>query len=148
MILEIALGFARVVVLLAAASPFAEVKLSTATPASIDEIYTADKLRDPFLKGTSAAAGNLPVKSYNPDDFSIHNLSLRGVMKDAGVDYALFSDITLGVSFVLRKGKLYDYKERVVPGVSGTLDIKQKMVRLVTREKDFQQFRLGAEGKD
>ena len=157
MILEIILGFAQAAVPLAAAASLpeagapksAEVKVSTAAvPTSIEEIYTAGRLRDPFLKGASAAAGSLSVKSYNPEDFSIHNLSLRGVMKDAGVDYALFSDMTLGVSFILRKGKLYDYKGRVVPGVSGTMDIKQKMVRLATREKDFQQFRLGAEGKD
>lgn len=125
-----------------------EVKTSTATAPTVSGIYTADRLRDPFQRATSGGGGAAAGKAFAPEDFNIHNLSLRGVMKDAAADYALLVDSNFGVSFVLRKGKLYDEKGKVVPGVTGSLNIKQKTASLMTREKDVQVFRLGEEGKE
>ncbi|MBI3551208.1 MAG: hypothetical protein HY077_01715 [Elusimicrobia bacterium] len=116
-----------------------------AKPASVETIYTVDKLRDPFLK---SALGGVSSKPFSPDDFSIHNLALRGVMKDQAADYALFTDNSFGVTFILRRGKLYDGKGKPVPGVTGSMNLKQKTAHLMTQESDVQTFRLGEEGKD
>ena len=123
-----------------------EVKTSTTAPVqTVGTIYTVDKMRDPFLK---MSGGALSFKPMMPEDFNIHNLSLRGLMKDSGSDYALFSDVNFGASFILRKGRLYDGKGKLVPGVSGSLNVRQKTADLMTRENDVQVFRLGEEGRD
>jgi hypothetical protein len=123
----------------------AEVKASssTLTPA---QIYTVERLRDPFsAPGAAGGAG----KTYSVEtDFSIHNLSLRGVMKDPSSDYALFTDPNFGVSFILRNGKLYDSRNKIVPGVAGKLKTREKWAQLETPEHDVQVFRLGEEEKD
>lgn len=121
----------------------APLAVAASTPtATISSIYTVEKLRDPFSKGGGASAA---AKLFTADDFNIHNLSLRGIMKDASSDYALLSDPEFGVSFILRKGKLYDSKNKLVPGVSGRIDVKRKTVDLATLDKDVQVFRLGEE---
>lgn len=125
----------------------AEVKSSTAAASAPDvsSVYTAEKLRDPFLKG--GASGGAPVsapsKEFTAEDFNIHNLFLKGIMKDADADYALLVDRGFGTSFILRKGRLYDLKNKPVPGVSGTIDIKAKRVNVMTADKDVQVLRLG-----
>ena len=126
----------------------AEVKSSTAAPASVATIYTADKLRDPFQRPSAGSGKAGSGRVFAREDFNIHNLSLHGVMKDAGTGYALFSDTVFGVSFVLRKGKLYDEKGKAVPGVTGAIDMKRKNVHLMTSDQDVQTFRLGEEGKE
>ena len=123
-----------------AAAP--EVKASTAAPTSVTQIYTADRLRDPFTK-PAAASLKVVGRAFTSADFNIHGLSLTAIMKDAGSDYALFSDNTFGVSFILRKGKLYDEKAKRVGGVAGSMDMKRKTVRLVASDGDVQIFRLG-----
>lgn len=117
------------------------VKKSSATAASY---YTAEKLRDPFMKAT---AGGAAMKSDTPEEFSIHNLTLRGMLKDRWVDYAVFTD-EAGSTFLFRKNKLYDGKRNEVSGVSGTMDIKQKIVNLITLDKDVQVFRLGQKDEE
>ncbi len=125
------------------------VKASSAAFVSPSSIYTAEKLRDPFLKSggssVSAAAGGQP---FNPEDFNIHNLTLRAVMQDSAADYALLSDRSLGMTFILRKGKVYDGKNKPIPGITGTIDIKHKSATLMTRDKDVQVLKLGEEEKD
>lgn len=127
----------------AAAAPVAEVKSST-PPITVASIYTVEKLRDPFQRGgASTAAGS--SKEFVLEDFSIHNLSLKGLLKDSGTDYALLVDREFGLSFVLRKGRLYDQKNKPVPGITGTIDIRQKQVNVMTMDKDVQVLRLGEE---
>lgn len=129
----------------AAAAPVPLVVQASTPTATISSIYTVEKLRDPFGHGGGGGAGAAAAKLFSPDDFNIHNLSLRGIMKDASSDYALLSDPEFGVTFILRKGKLYDSKNKTVPGVTGRIDVKQKTVDLVTQDKDVQVFRLGEE---
>lgn len=129
-----------------AAVPPVEVKSSTAPPPSPSTIYPVERLRDPF---TAASAGGTNTgRPFSFDDFNIHNLSLRGIMKDSTADYALFSDSEFGVSFILRKGKLYDGKGKPVPGVMGKLKVREKSAQLETPEHDVQIFRLGDEEKE
>lgn len=118
------------------------VKKSSA--AAVAGFYTAEKLRDPFMK---ASAGGAAMKSDTPEEFSIHNLTLRGMLKDRWVDYAVFTD-EAGSTFLFRKNKLYDGKRNEVSGVSGTMDIKQKIVNLITLDKDVQVFRLGQKDEE
>lgn len=130
----------------AAAPAGAEVKASTAAP-NPSTIYTGERLRDPFLP--AAAGGANAGKPFSVDaDFSIHNLSLRGIMKDAGTNYALFADSGYGVSFILRNGKLYDGRNKPVPGITGKLRSKEKWAQLETVEHDVQIFRLGEDEKE
>ena len=143
----------------APAAPAPEVKASTAaatppqvkpsTPTvSVTTIYSAERLRDPFQKASASGPGGLAGRVMAPEDFNIHNLSLRGIMKDSAADYALFSDSAFGASFIFRKGRLFDQKGKPVPGVTGTLNLKQKTVNLMTQDKDVQVFRLGEEITD
>lgn len=137
----------------AAAAPAAsaakpEVKTSTTPPPSPSTIYTAEKLRDPFMAGGGGAA-NASGKPFSIEtDFNIHNLQLRGIMKDAAADYALFSDTAFGATFILRKGRLYDMKNKAVPGITGKLKIEQKWASLETPDHDVQIFRLGEDEKE
>lgn len=126
----------------------AEVKTSTAAASTLPEvssIYTVEKLRDPFLKGgaSGGALVSVAAKEFTVEDFNIHNLFLKGIMKDADADYALLVDREFGISFILRKGRIYDLKNKPVPGVSGTIDIKAKRVNVMTADKDVQVLRLG-----
>jgi len=134
-ILIAALGFA----LSAFAAPPTIVRASTET---VESLYTADKLRDPFTR-TQAGASSIETRLYTSQDFNIHNLSLRGIMRDSQTDYALFVDNTFRVGFILHGGRLYDYRKKPVPGVSGSVKRAQKIVTLVTKNKDTQVFRLG-----
>ncbi len=135
-----------------AAGAVATAEVHAATPATVSPstIYTVERLRDPFTPVTGGAPGSVaPTKAFTADDFNIHTLSLRGIMKDQANDYALFSDPTYGVSFILRRGKLYDFKNKLVRGVTGELDVKRKRAQLRTiADGDVQTYRLGEEEKD
>jgi hypothetical protein len=110
---------------------------------TVESLYPVDHLRDPFVH---LGAGRGRARAFSLQDFSIHKLSLRGVMHDAGTDFALFVDNDAGWGFLLRKGRLYDPKKKVVPGVSGF--IKGKNVTLTTPDGDVQVFQLGKEEED
>lgn len=131
----------------AAAGAKSEVAVSSAaeTP-TVESLYAAAKLRDPFLKPGSVSAPK--AVEVVPEEFSIHNLSLRAIMKDAAADYALFQDMNTSITYILRKGKLYGPKDKAVGGVVGTINLKQKSATLMTPDKDVQMFRLGEDEKE
>ncbi|MEK9145958.1 MAG: hypothetical protein AAB339_10140, partial [Elusimicrobiota bacterium] len=79
-----------------------------------------------------------------PQEFSIHLLNLKGILKDRRGSYAILTD-TLGGSFLLKDGKLFDYKNKPLPGVTGAIQPKQKSVTLMTPDKDVQVLRIGEE---
>lgn len=135
----------------ASAPPVASVSVSTAPPPTPASIYTTERLRDPFAPLSQGGGGggvNAAGKAFGAEDFNIHNLSLRGMMKDSKADYALFQDENFGVSFVLRRGRLYDSKNKPVRGVTGRLRVNDRWAELETAEHDVQIFRLGDENKD
>ncbi len=119
--------------------------VDVSTSATVGGIYTAERLRDPFARW---GANHGHARAFSLQDFSIHKLSLRGIMRDAGTDFALFVDNDAGVGCLLRKGRLYDPKKKVIPGVAGAIDFKRKTVTLTASEGDVQVFRLGEEEKD
>jgi hypothetical protein len=118
-------------------------EVDVSTMATVESLYPVDHLRDPFVH---LGAGRGRARAFSLQDFSIHKLSLRGVMHDAGTDFALFVDNDAGWGFLLRKGRLYDPKKKVMPGVSGF--IKGKNVTLTTPDGDVQVFQLGKAEED
>lgn len=117
---------------------------------TVSSLYTGDRSRDPFLPaamGASSARRVEDVKSDGPEIVDIHGMTLRGILKDAKIDYALFSSEN-GGTYLLRGGKLYNERNKPVPGISGSIRLKQKSVELITPDKDVQVFRLGEDDKD
>ncbi|HAZ07799.1 MAG TPA: hypothetical protein DCZ01_04570 [Elusimicrobia bacterium] len=119
------------------------------TTHTISSLYTGDRVRDPFLP---ASMGSGP--SSRPTDekegsvvVDIHALQLRGLMKDSVADFAIFAG-DAGQTFLLRAGRLYDGRNKPVPGVTGRIKIKQKRVELITADKDVQVFNLGETDED
>ena len=156
---------ATVVFFLAAAGGAAAATVSTGTAAApigtsthtVSSLYTGDRLRDPFLPAAAGASSPRRVERVEegaavsgaavPETVDIHGMTLRGIMKDAAHDYALFSPET-GGTFMLRAGKLYNDRNKPVPGVWGRIKLKQKTVELITADKDVQVFRLGEDEKE
>jgi Tfp pilus assembly protein PilP len=119
-------------------------------PRTVEDIYQGAKYRDPFTK-VSAKAGGVSaaaVAEWDPADFSIHELDLKGIMRDKTGSFAILTDRLAGVGFVLRGGKLYDFKNNRIEGVTGKINVAQKTVYLITAEKDVQTLRLGEEEED
>ena len=121
-----------------AASPSSPLALSTYT---VSTLYTGDKVRDPFMPATVGGSGR-PRDKNAPYVVDIHALELRGIMKDAKSDFALFSTDT-GSTLILRGRRLYDDRNKPVPGITGSINIKQKRAELITADKDRQPFQLG-----
>jgi len=128
---------------------------STAVPfgvstQTVSTIYTGDRSRDPFLPaatGARIARRTDEDKPEGPEVVDIHGMQLKGILKDTKIDFALFSAET-GGSYILRGGKLYNERNKQVPGITGNIKIKQKTVELITADKDVQVFRLGEDDKE
>ncbi len=112
---------------------------------AVETVYTGDRLRDPFIKTSMGGGG--AIKTSAPDEFGIHSMTLRGILKDRQVDYALFTD-NHAASYILRRGKLYDVKGKPVPAITGSINLKQKTAHLMAPDGDVQTFRLGEQNKD
>ncbi len=127
---------------LAKAKAFVAAREQEEIEAEVPNVYTGDQYRDPFSPLEAGASEHR--RKFTPADFSIHHLVLSGIMEDRGTGYALFVDPGFGVSFILRRGRLYDEKGKPVPGVRGTIGVQAKTAELVTSDQDVQPFRLGA----
>jgi len=121
-----------------------------ASTQTVSSIYTGDRVRDPFLAaamGGGRTRRSEDAKEDGPEVVDIHAMSLRGIMQDSKVDYALFT-AEAGGTYLLRGGRLYNERNKVVPGITGAIKLKQKTVELVTPDKDVQVFRLGEDEAD
>lgn len=121
-----------------------------ASTQTVSTIYTGDRVRDPFLPAAMGGARSVrreDAKSEGPEVVDIHGMTLRGIMRDPKIDYALFTAET-GGTYLLRGGKLYNERNKAVPGITGAIKLKQKTVELVTPDKDVQVFRLGEDEKE
>ena len=121
----------------AAAAPVMPFALGVSTY-TVSTLYTGDKTRDPFMP--QSMGGGTKHVAGTPID--IHSLKLVGIMKDPVADYALFTT-DFGTTLILRGGRLYDDRHRVVKDITGRIKPKQKWVELMTLDKDVQPFRLG-----
>lgn len=147
----------------AASVPGAAVALETGTKAgtsflagtstyTVSSLYTGDRVRDPFLPpsmGTSVPTRAAEEGGELPAAADIHTFQLRGILKDASSDFAIFAGDS-GQTYLLRAGRLFDGRNKRVPGVTGRIRLKQKRVELITADKDVQVFVLGEadEGKE
>ncbi|OGS36416.1 MAG: hypothetical protein A2506_08195 [Elusimicrobia bacterium RIFOXYD12_FULL_66_9] len=126
------------------AAPAAATSLIGASTHTISSLYTGDRVRDPFLP--ASMGGSAPMRAVDEDAepvaTDIHSLQLRGLLKDRSSDFAIFGSDT-GQTYLLRAGRLFDSRNKRVPGVTGRIQLKQKRVELVTADKDVQVFVLG-----
>lgn len=129
-----------------AAAPPAALGVATHT---VSSLYTGDRVRDPFLPVSmgSGPSSRPADEKEGPTVVDIHALQLRGLMKDSAADFAIFAG-DFGQTFFLRVGRLYDGRNKPVPGVTGRIKIKQKRVELITADKDVQVFNLGETDED
>ena len=130
-------------------APAAALPIGASTQ-TVSSLYTGDRVRDPFLPSAMGATSSRRVddaKTDGPEVVDIHGMILRGIMKDQKIDYALFSSEG-GGTYLLRGGKLYNERNKPVPGITGGIKMKQKTVELVTPDKDVQVFRLGEDEKE
>jgi hypothetical protein len=109
---------------------------------TVSTLYTGDKVRDPFLPPSVGGGPSRPRDRNAPFVVDIHALELRGIMKDAKSDFAIFSMDT-GATLILRGSRLYDDHNKRVPGITGLIKMKQKRAELVTADKDVQIYSLG-----
>lgn len=130
----------------AAAVPATSPALAQSTQ-TVGSIYTGDRVRDPFQPASSGGGGRSSAKHDDgepepPPTADIHTLSLRGILKDNNADYAIFAAET-GETFMLRAGRLYNDRNKPVQGITGRINLKQKLVELFTPEKDRQPYIIG-----
>ena len=121
-----------------------------ASTQTVSSIYTGDRSRDPFLPAAMGATSSRRyegTKSDGPEVVDIHGMMLRGILKDSKIDYALFSSES-GGTYLLRGGRLYNERNKPVPGITGAIRSKQKTVELIAPDKDVQIFRLGEDDKE
>ena len=112
------------------------------TTYTVSTLYTGDRVRDPFLPQSVGGPAHPKGRRDGPTVVDIHALQLRGLMKDAASEFALFSTDG-GQALVLRGGSLYDGRNKRVPGITGRIRMKQKRAELITADKDVQIFSLG-----
>ncbi|MBI4423318.1 MAG: hypothetical protein HY554_06305 [Elusimicrobia bacterium] len=115
-------------------------------PETVEEMYPVAKMRDPFaavIGGGGSGSGASATALVPLEEFSIHGLVLRGVMQDRTGTFAVLTDPKYGAAFVLKRGRLYDAKNKPVRGVTGVVKVKQKTVELMTAEQDKQVLTLG-----
>jgi len=129
---------------------------SAARTLTVNDLYGGAKYRDPFASVMAGAAAPRPQQAPEGAEaeyqFSIHSLNLKGIMQDRRGGSAILVDPKSGQGYLLRGGRLFDYKGHRVPDVRGVIHAKQKSVVLMTPEKDVQTLFLGeeeaAEGDD
>jgi hypothetical protein len=109
---------------------------------TVSTLYTGDKVRDPFLPPSIGGGTSHPRDKNTPYVVDIHALELRGIMKDGNNDFAIFSTDT-GARLILRGKRVYDDRNKVVPGITGLIHMKQKRAELITADKDVQIYNLG-----
>ena len=109
---------------------------------TVSTLYTGDRVRDPFMPPSVGGGPARPRDKNAPIVIDIHALELRGIMRDAKSDFAIFSTDT-GSRLILRGNRLYDERNKPVPGITGSINIKQKRAELITSDRDRQPFQLG-----
>ena len=123
----------------AAASP----KITAAAPEAKEEpsryFYPYGNKRDPFIPliGATGMASSGEGKGLGKGDLA--NLELKGILHDHRGKMAVIASGG-GEHYVLRAGRIYDRKNRVVTGVSGI--IKEKSVILISQNRTMTELSL------
>ena len=119
----------------AAAAPQPEAKAETPR-----YFYPYASKRDPFapLVGSAGYAGS-SSGSQGLSSGELTNLELKGILRDRKGKVALIS-ASDGEAFVLRSGRIYDKKNRIVSGISGI--IKENSVILISQNRTVTELSL------
>lgn len=136
--------------LLSFASPAAgQVTVST-QPATAAVAYRPANPRDPMIPsnvygdltgtGSLRTKSDVPAASVETGTFTIHELTLTGILVDSRGRQALLRDAA-GNLYTLKAGRLNDSMKMKVPGVSGVVNGKQ--VTLMTADKEVHHLTLG-----
>ena len=118
------------------ATPLTVVTPAKAIPSYMTYSYYGERYRDPFipLNGDVATEGGYERAP------AIVSLSLKGIVQDANGRMAL---LTSGVSsYILRGGRLYDGRNRMVKKISGV--IKTDSVILIGADHTVRELRTKA----
>ena len=100
-------------------------------------VYPFLQQRDPFVPLIGAPAATAPSGTPSIESFS--NLELRGILQDRRGKIALISS-TDGESYVLRSGRVYDRRNRMISGVQGI--IKENSVVLISKNKTVRELTI------
>lgn len=130
----------------------AEVVKSTAPPLKkVTDIFNRKRRRDIFVP-VGSGYGSEDEEVYDPDtvdvDALLRRILLKGIMREKSGIFAVLVDPSNGTGFILRKGKLYDYRHNRIRGVRGKINLLDKEVTLRTPEKHIQILRLGEEEEE
>lgn len=140
--------FLTVLFLCSAAPAAAQVAVSTAAPATVEQAYKPSNSRDPLVpavvfgdqKGGAFHREKTPAgAAVQKSSFNVYGLSLTGIMEDSSGRQALLRDAS-GDLYTLRSGRVTDSKKKPVPGVSGV--VKGKQVILMTEDKKVHHLNL------
>lgn len=99
--------------------------------------YKGEKYRDPFV----SLAGQGAAYFYSGDDtpFDPNNVELKGVLKMKSGRWALLRTAA-GASFIVKEGKLWDSKRKLVKGYVGI--VKEKGLELLGPNNQVFTFNL------
>lgn len=104
-------------------------------PAYKTYTYYGERYRDPFIPLIGDSRGSSEIDDRPPQP---QTLMLKGIVQDAKGRMAL---LTSGVSsYILRGGRLYDVRNRMVKKISGV--IKAESVVLIGSDRTVRELRL------
>ncbi|MFA6434476.1 MAG: hypothetical protein WCW52_07260 [Elusimicrobiales bacterium] len=112
---------------------------------TVEQAYHPSNTRDPLKISTVFGDEHAPTARAASAElarstFSVYNLTLTGILEDSRSKEAMLRDLSTGVVYFLRGGKLLDSRKKQLPGVSGV--VKGKQVILMTEDKKIHQLTL------
>ena len=112
------------------------------TAVTVEPLFAEDAR--PFIKSSEGGGG--PRRRGYDEDFSIHQLLLKAMMKDPKADSPPVGFLRATTIFSAPAAFTRTRSPRnIVAGVSGKMGMAQKTLTLQTAEKDVQVLRLGEE---
>lgn len=118
--------------------------VQTATPTEKKEevkkyVYPHSQERDPFIPLVGDSKGYYSGGDSQSIVQNLANLELKGIIKDQKGKVAMIGSST-GESYMLRSGRIYDRRNRMVSGISGV--IKENSVVLISQNKAVKELPL------
>lgn len=110
-------------------------------------VYPHVSKRDPFIAliTEGGAGGGTRIVDMESESGFINkkgefvNLELRGILKDKKGKVAMIAS-TGGEAYMLKSGKIYDKRNRIIEGISGI--IKEQSVILISQNKTVKELSL------
>ncbi|MFN3966620.1 MAG: hypothetical protein ACK4JE_02845 [Endomicrobiia bacterium] len=105
--------------------------------------YKGEIYRDPFIPPDEKKIVS-PILEASGEGLkpALGSLTLKGIIIDSKQKIALFSSPT--GRYILRNGKLYDNRNRIVRGLTGTV-LDNNTIKLITEDKFVKTYKLKEE---